>query len=827
MNGDNSMISKKSQGVISIFLIVILLPMLTLGVVLIDGARMRSAKVIAQEASDIAALSVLSDYNTLLKDEFGLFALNDASSVSSKFESYLKASLNAYGGTDVDSYSDMVRILMQKSILDTGNYVDMDFLNLYNFDVSSTEIEMLYTLNDMAVLESQIAEYTKFRGIIPIMRRLSVLSQAGQVKDDIEKSINAMNVMNEKIAIDENDGANAEKAVGELMKPLDKYNGTEDIDGLISKLNSKENGYYSALSAYLDELEDGGESSDKSKNDYKNAADELIAQLDELDATYEDIKTSCVDLISKLNLAIPKYTALRDKYNDTKIYGSDSTETAVSNDCTKTINIYGELLAGANELLSDLNTVRVSDIIASIKQNIDTIDQNIVSSIANHKDAVSEQSSEKAVSDSESDDESEATPKEIIFEYIKTDGANSSNKKEVYTDYHDKIHNEIIKLKDNYAFNNPLKISNKEDFNEGMATIIGNMANDKKREKKDEASKVTLSDEEYNALPSQAQNRNTYTYTYDEMKLDKENGTDTVNSVSGSLRSFMTNFLASSTNDLLVYSYILGTFKTRMSGNNEIEYNKPPDPLEKWHTKWRYGDKPISDLRGNPLDDRKTRFKNAEVEYIFAGHKSEAANEATVYAWIYATRMANNLIAVYTDKDGANSECYIAASATAAALGFVVPISVFHWIYMIAWAAGETYLEMIMLIDKGFSVPLIKTKNNLYIEHIWSIAELMGGGVDNLAKNSGDKEVLLAYEDYLVIMLAFVGAETRLARTADLIQLNMGKLGQSGFRMDDAYTYFRSSSNIGIKYLFSNTSQFTWGYSGTGLRFNNTLYKGY
>ena len=83
--------SRKTQGVISVFLILILVPVMVFSAMLVDGSRMVSAKAIAQEASDLAALSVLSDYNGTLKDEFGLFSLGD----SSKAEAVYKASLSA------------------------------------------------------------------------------------------------------------------------------------------------------------------------------------------------------------------------------------------------------------------------------------------------------------------------------------------------------------------------------------------------------------------------------------------------------------------------------------------------------------------------------------------------------------------------------------------------------------------------------------------------------------------------------------------------------------------------------------------------------------
>ena len=67
--------NRRIKGAISIFLVIITIPTMLLSAVLIDGSRMASANAMAQEATDLAASSVLADYNQTLKDQFGLKAL--------------------------------------------------------------------------------------------------------------------------------------------------------------------------------------------------------------------------------------------------------------------------------------------------------------------------------------------------------------------------------------------------------------------------------------------------------------------------------------------------------------------------------------------------------------------------------------------------------------------------------------------------------------------------------------------------------------------------------------------------------------------------------
>ena len=91
--------NRRIKGAVSIFLVIITIPTMLLSAVLIDGSRMASARAMAQEATDLAASSVLAGYNQILKDQFGLFALDesDGDKVKSIFQESLNATLLAYG----------------------------------------------------------------------------------------------------------------------------------------------------------------------------------------------------------------------------------------------------------------------------------------------------------------------------------------------------------------------------------------------------------------------------------------------------------------------------------------------------------------------------------------------------------------------------------------------------------------------------------------------------------------------------------------------------------------------------------------------------------
>ena len=68
-------------------------------------------------------------------------------------------------------------------------------------------------------------------------------------------------------------------------------------------------------------------------------------------------------------------------------------------------------------------------------------------------------------------------------------------------------------------------------------------------------------------------------------------------------------------------------------------------------------------------------------------------------------------------------------------------------------------------------------------------------------------------------------------RSADLIEMNMKKNGETDFTMAEAYTYLRAESGLSIRHLFGSVMPFqetyeSQGYSGR-IWFTNTIYQGY
>lgn len=159
----------EKKGAISVFLSVILLPMLIVALLANDAARIYCAKSVIADAGEMAMNAALAQYNAKLKDEYGLIAMEkEPSSMQGDLEKYFNISLNGSGLSGSGDY---------KKILD---------LMEENFEVIDVEASKVYKTE---VEKQQILEYMKYRA--PVCMADMVLDKIDQIKDN-KKMMEAM-----------------------------------------------------------------------------------------------------------------------------------------------------------------------------------------------------------------------------------------------------------------------------------------------------------------------------------------------------------------------------------------------------------------------------------------------------------------------------------------------------------------------------------------------------------------------------------------------------------------------------------------------------------
>lgn len=822
--------NRKIRGAISIFLVMITIPTLLLSAVLIDGSRMASAKAIAQEAGDLAAASALTDYNVDLKDSFGLLAMKDSGEAEKLYKDSLQSTLLASGLSGSSEYSEQLWEILKNAVGASSPYADKKFLNLYDFQIESCSVTPKYSLGEWQVLENQMVEYAKFRGIYVMADRLGVISELSAAKAESEKNKQTAQVMNDKIKIDEKN-ADADKALTKLREKIRKLNTA------VSEAEQKEDMYFECLRAKMEEIQIDNTDSDSELSDedekradkYSSSRSDLKKALSELHKQASDVRKQAEKSRKEVDNAIKKLESFQ-RENQSKSTDNDDIRGLIE-DAQNNISTYKSFYIPKIE--SILNDSILSQLASddSLSKRVERILDEIDDAIYRYENEPDPE--EENDEDEESEEEEEEDPV-YYFYYLKGNDRteeihlvlNGSSSSRCYRAAEEK-ETKYFQAK-RWEEINPTVDSAQGKTTDAITEDFAQSQSEKQEEfgqEGSQASRGEVASDVYAARPSktfasreQENSRNSF--------FNKNNDLSGVTNImdKGTGDNMILQAAEAARDDVLCLSYMFGTFKTRLTGVEKFSRDKMPQGEKDnfYMPKWRYAhDGGEIDMRFTPKKDRDTVLRG-EIEYLICGNRTDALNENCVYSMIYAERLVNNEIALYRHKS-VNGTCHSAAAAASTATGGTVPEPVFFWIFLTAWAIAETQMDMHFLVDCGYKIPVLKTSKNVLLTEIPT-------GDDGLVNNYGEKGLFVSYEDYLLIMLLMQGEKTRLMRSADLIEFNMKKQ-DSGFTMAEAYTYLQGTSQISTRYLFGNVMPFQTEYEKGGvsgrMKFSSEIYLGY
>jgi len=128
------------KGAITVMLLLIFVGIFALTALLVEGARYRSANAILNRATDTSIRSTLAGFNIELKETYGIFTY-DAEHAQEVAEGYVVSNLDyTYEGS----------------------------WDPYEFTVESVGVTPKHSIHDIRILERQILEYMKYRGVVSI-----------------------------------------------------------------------------------------------------------------------------------------------------------------------------------------------------------------------------------------------------------------------------------------------------------------------------------------------------------------------------------------------------------------------------------------------------------------------------------------------------------------------------------------------------------------------------------------------------------------------------------------------------------------------------------
>lgn len=159
---------KNIRGSLTVLLVIILLPTMTFSALIVDMSRVNMAKQMMSSSGNLAMNTALANYDTVLKDVYGLFAMSQNKSkeeLAADIQNYFEETLVEYGAVDEDYAEDYVSALMGdfNDLLGGGyNLETTDFLNLENIKANASGAPGS-SLAESSVLRKQIVEYMKYR----------------------------------------------------------------------------------------------------------------------------------------------------------------------------------------------------------------------------------------------------------------------------------------------------------------------------------------------------------------------------------------------------------------------------------------------------------------------------------------------------------------------------------------------------------------------------------------------------------------------------------------------------------------------------------------
>lgn len=833
-----------TKGVISIYLIICMLPTISINFLLTEGVRYQSALQMLEELIDSAGVSTLADYDKYLEERFGTMALDQETEIEENFTKYFDENVKLTGKS---------------------------------FTVDSKSVSGAYALANKDILKQQILEYSE---VMAPAKFIYEVADIEELLDALEKKLPGK--------------------LGEIKDIADKTKKGADlaseIIGLVEKLNDVIEAYekyaldyseyktsYNTFKTDILDCKDKVDQAAESENKVAEIQDELVEKRAELEQAREDEDE---EKITKLEEEIKELEDDLDEAKDAK----DTAETNESEAVRKVKSSRDTYKSNAGTLES--STQKLGDTISALQSKVNSIsdgvldvydgspDPNSTSTApqsANHY-IVEELEQLTHIIDTHLGSNYSDTVTDAVNELVDQQQALGNFQ---VSDINDSWTNETIK-----GLYGPVDLMVGDEFKSSIAKIVVVLAGSVDDEYKNEIMNLmdivdivqaildldVLYDLGLNAYVDSgnmhtdvAENGyaailtvslNTFLSAIDEFTTAVNNGdydTDNKNILEKALdalkkicgvtlayyKAMAKVLLAGATflfamvdilieivarvagmfgagwgelyNDLLLSVYGIYNFPCRTNYNKEstltgYSFSKIFAEAGGDASRLSQIGGAISSMAstGSLTKDNPTFF-GAEVEYLLAGTNSEVTNQASVFVVLYLIRFLVD-IAPITANETLRPMIDSANAATLGVVGTIIQILIY---------IAEPFIDVIMLVNGG-EIYLIKEQIYLAPDGITTLlsdftrllqvstqaSENLKTRITNLKKEwkedtaKDPKGILkMDYREHaMVVMFLTVNQETLLKRMQNIMQAESAHhyRNKSGFDLDKAYTYIET-----------------------------------
>ncbi len=829
---------KRGKGSISVFVTVIMVPVIFFIGFLVDLTRIKFCGNQAVMAADNYGEAILTDYDNLLKELYGLFALTqneEGKEALDRLDSYVKE----YYMTSFQPNENRISFGHLQDFTGTRPYEGwMPYQNaVVAFEAAPVEGA---TLNDPKIFNTQIGDFMKFRIIQTVGDDMEGIVQAIESVQDMESNIEAVEKRDEitdkaaKVLEAAQDYYVQLEALWQYPDYIQTINSTyaagmQSIEKLLKEKYSYYKAYMDedseAIEAALEhrkeieeaeESEGNPESGDGSgtegqpgtgaESEGEAPAVEPLTEEEErlckIDDEYEEhLDHSPDSLQAAFDLAESALTAQIERKDVlTTSYGSGAVVADHNGNKDVTVN-FDNFDQKAADLKSAAVTLanRLEDL-EELRGQLDDIlqDENVTKEL---KEGIEAEMAElDKLFGGGNGYYSADSYKELADHIVSYSGQNSAYKlqaEKMRQSIEDRgeecidSYPELSKLPD---YEEALDFQQLVYFGTGYVTIhdslqdcFGNASADSKKKeaekKQDDAADLlgdvgdALDQEGEIAGGRDIPSGGDFAGMGDS---GAAGGFDITGMIGSASKSFGSNTLADTGNRLLTKLYLVqydfGMFTSRVTNIEDTETSTEENPGAAGENETVQ-----LSLTGYPMAPNINYLYQSEIEYLLGGHNSSKENLNEARNKILAFRVVMNYASTYTVKP-INSAIESVSSAFAAVptVGPILKIAVAAALRL-AVAGIETYGDWVLL-TKGEAVCVLKKEpGDLSVTALpGKFAEGLNsllGNIDTKGSKSGQFE--LDYEQYCMIMMLFLTRSEDLSqRSADLITLNVNTVKQ-------------------------------------------------
>ena len=709
---------KRLNGAISIFLAIIFVSNYALIGLLVDSGRLRMARAVSEGALDTASASVLSYYNQMLYDLYGLFA-TDSLSEDKIIELLTDYTEKTLGVAEIDESA--VKSLVAAvtgTMAGAASGESENYFDLYSFDtdISLVENESVTLANTEAV-EAQIIDHMKYRapqalvgdmnGFVEKLEGLLSLTERLELtKDKLETTKGKEQLFNDSAAlIQEIDAFNkrllaytgaphlSQTTGGE--NPYDPYTYLRDLDAKFNEIGNRMNEASVEQEAEEDENGGSGQSEEDLEEQFRR---EYQAAADAQAIVYMQAYGNADALYEQANSLRDRAYAIADRYESYINELKGKLNQDPDNENYKTVYLPEIELAESNcgEMLKNIDLVLMSrtytDNIAADAEDARRTFQSLCSQVIDYR--LLGDNAEGTVTTSLETMAANRMPpigdgmgmllddlkenlttlngmaktfrdqEDVTIQTVSSDGGTASSKTE------EKVKKDKLRDLKSEDLSVPYETVEEEDWDESVAT--------------------TMDSEETSALIGA--------------------GLDLIKKIG--------EVLEGARDSLYINEYAIAYFPNYVQHYNAVD----KDIAKKAQNAY------LMDASKYFYDYNATQ---AELEYILTGDANTGTSVANISARLLGIRMALNTAAIFTDSAKVTQANTLAAAISGP---FAPLVSVG---LLIAWALAESVLDVADLLD-GEDVELFKQGKSWKLSVEGAVSEVVEEAVDYVADEVTD-----------------------------------------------------------------------------------------